>query len=51
MNPFNPRPHEALWDLYRRKNDAAGIERAARSVRVLRGESGDDPWAPTSSLP
>lgn len=51
QNPFNPRPHEALWDLYRRKNDAEGAERAARSLRVLKGESGDDPWAPVSTLP
>lgn len=50
INPFNPRLHEALWDLYRRKNDAVRSERAARSLRVIKGEAGDDPWAPTSTV-
>ena len=50
INPFNPRLHEALWDLYRRKNDTPRSERAARSLRILKGEAGDDPWAPTSTL-
>jgi tetratricopeptide (TPR) repeat protein len=50
LNPFNPRIHEALWDLYRRKGDEKRADRAARSLRVLRGEPGDDPWAPRATL-
>lgn len=50
VNPFNPRIHEALWDLYRRKNDTLRAERSARSLRILRGESGEDPWAPSATL-
>jgi tetratricopeptide (TPR) repeat protein len=50
LNPFDPRVYEALWELHRRKQDPVGAERAARNLRVLRGESGDDPWAPQTTL-
>jgi tetratricopeptide (TPR) repeat protein len=50
LNPFNPRVHEALYLLYGRKGDEKHAERSARSLRVLRGESGDDPWAPKATL-
>jgi tetratricopeptide (TPR) repeat protein len=50
LNPFDPQIHEALWDLYHRKRDPARAERAARNLRVLRGDSREDLWAPQTTL-
>jgi tetratricopeptide (TPR) repeat protein len=50
LNPFNPRVHSALADLYRQKGDERRAERSARGVRVLQGEATEDPWAPQATL-